>query len=109
MKRNPLAVILVFSLIILSGACQPVPTQIVQESHPINSSSTPTIMKTNSPSSSAEMLPTSMVLGSILTGSGDVDRMKLTFEDFLTGDPTSPLDDGLFSIPESAAMPDVVF
>jgi hypothetical protein len=108
MKQNPLAVIVVFALIILLGACQPVPTQIVQESHPINSSSTPTIMKANSPSSSTEMLPASMILGSILTGSGDVDRVKLTLEDFSTGDPTTPLEEELFSIPASAAMPDVV-
>jgi hypothetical protein len=55
------------------------------------------------------ILPTSARLGSVLAGSGDVDRSLLTYEDLMTGSAAAPVDNGAFTLPDTAAMPVAVF
>ena len=109
MKRSSMARMLAFMVVISFCGCRPVPTQLIQESETDNSGSMSTPMQNNSPTPSASSLPASMTLGPVLTGSGEVDREGLYYQDFFENKDTSPVDDSYFSIPESAAMPEVVF
>ncbi|MCL4529978.1 MAG: hypothetical protein M1282_11255 [Chloroflexi bacterium] len=49
------------------------------------------------------------VPGDPLTGSGNVSRTVLTYNDLMTGSSTAPVDDGAFAVPANAAAPSHVF
>jgi hypothetical protein len=102
-------VITISILVFLLGACQPLSDQMskTETISDIVSQSTP--MSTVHATVDKEELPASARLGSMLTGSGIVDRKQLLFEDFRNGNPVSPLEDDAFAIPEDAAKTDLVF
>jgi hypothetical protein len=106
-----LSVIALFLLSICSCTLTPVPagTEIPTNLSPTSlPSSMPTIIPSVLPTTKLQ-LPTSSRLGTILTGSGRVERRLLTYDDLMTGVSTTPVDDSAFALPEEAALPGVVF
>lgn len=54
-------------------------------------------------------IPGSTVPGDPLTGSGNVTRTLLTYNDLMSGSSAAPVDDSAFALPAEAAMPDHTF
>ena len=69
----------------------------------------PIATNTSSQPTPTDELPSSIRLGAILTGTGEVERSLLTYDDLMTGSATAPVDDSAFTIPEEAAMPKFVY
>jgi hypothetical protein len=54
-------------------------------------------------------IPGQTVPGDPLTGSGNVTRTLLTYNDLMSGSSAAPVDDSAFALPANAAMPDHIF
>ena len=102
--------VLIFSvLLLMASACNPA---TIQPAALTKNGSNPTItrMPTNPvPTPTNIQLPTSVRLGTVLTGTGAVERSQLTYHELMTGNASAPVDDSAFALPEEAAMPGVVF
>jgi hypothetical protein len=99
------------ALLLLLSACGSNPAQTAaagSETEPLPTAP-PAPMPTSTPQPPSIELPHGARLGAILTGSGDVNRPLLTYDDLMTGLSTGPLDDSAFALPEAAAAPAVVF
>jgi hypothetical protein len=75
-------------------------------------SGTPASGPTNTPTPTGPTptpIPGSTVPGDPLTGSGDVTRTLLTYNNLMSGSSTAPVDDGAFALPANAAMPEHTF
>ena len=96
-------------LLLLVSACGPAMTQPPASTDTV-ASPTATLMPASlTPSPTPIQLPASSRLGSVLTGSGTLERSLLTYDDLMTGTSTAPVEDSAFALPEEAAMPGVIF
>jgi hypothetical protein len=97
-------------LLLMGSTCSPAPTKLPMSMNTRTSPTATLTMPTNTPPTpTALQLPPSARLGATLTGSGAVERSLLTYDDLMSGTSKGPVDDSAFSLPEEAAMPDVVF
>ena len=100
----------VFGLFLLSRmsgcgktATQSNPSVETKTDSTLNSS--PTTTRRPSP----DELPPSARLEAVLTGSGEVERNSLTYNDLMNGTAAAPVDESAFALPDEAAMPAVLF
>jgi hypothetical protein len=99
---------IIFVLILMTSACSPAPGQPTSgvDTRKIPTS---THMQTKSaPTSSPFQQSTKVTPGTLLTGSGAVERRLLAYDDLMNGRADAPVDDGAFALPDEAAMPEVV-
>jgi hypothetical protein len=108
MNRKPAFLVITVALL-LSTACTSIATQPAAANFEATALSATKSMPVNTPQSPLIELPPGARLGSVLTGSGAVERKLLTFDDLMTGGSVTPLDNIAFALPEAAAMPAVVF
>jgi hypothetical protein len=109
MAMQKILITLIVSVLLMASACGPAPTP-PPTSPETKISLTATPMPVALPLTPTPIqLPASARLGATLTGSGAVERSLLTYDDLMTGTASAAVDDGIFSLPEQASMPNVVF
>jgi hypothetical protein len=107
MNRKSAPIIVFTILLLIASSCTPTQSPIASTETDTHQTASP--MPTTPPPTPTIILPSSARLGAVLTGSGDVDRNLLAYDNLMTGSATAPVDEGAFALLDAAAMPTVVF
>jgi CubicO group peptidase (beta-lactamase class C family) len=108
-RQNTFSASILFVVLYMVTGCNPLPIQPAANTKTDPDPVSEPMTSVPVPTPTTLQLPASARLGSILVGSGAVERNQLTYDELMTGEANGPVDDSAFAPPEEAAMPKIVF